>query len=360
MPPKSSLEIRPYKAGDKAGIFAVYAKVWGQEKAQNIEKIWSWKYDASVFGVCGSTYSLVAEKDGKVVGFVGALPAMFKINNRVCKGLWLGDLMTDPQYRGSSGVRLCKTIIANNEDNVLMGHADSGESGQAIARNLWTKIRKTKDDVSYISNLFKRVSVQGAVFDKCRIEFVARSVDYIWYRLRKKHPCDFSGLVLDNIMHFDSKDKNQISEIVGSYKNISLRSVEYLNWRYFKRPGTCYTIYVAREQGIMKGYVVLRCKKDAGNLNGRIVDLMVANGDKKTIHFLLTTSEAYFRKLDTRQVRAYAIKGTFVEGALRAFGFSNDAVSDPVFPLLGEYTDEKLFVHNAWCVSFADSDFDMD
>jgi len=360
MPFESSLKIRPYQAADKAGVLSVYAKVWGYEKSRNLEKIWSWKYDVSLFGMCGSDCSLVAEKDGRVVGFIGTIPAMFKINDRVCKGLWLGDLMIDPQYRGASGIRLCKTIISNNEDNVLMGHADSGGSAGAIARNLWMKLKKTKEDVSYVSNLFKRISIQGAVHDRCGSELIARSIDYAWYRLKKRGPDIFSGLVLDDITHFDIKDKDRVNEITGSYESISLKDIEYLNWRYFKRPDTPYTVYVAREQGTMQGYVVVRCKKDTGKLNGRIVDLMVANGDEKTIRFLMRASEAYFRESGVRQVRAYAIKGSFIEGELMKFGFSGCFVSDPVFPLMGEYTDEKLFIHNAWCVSFADSDFDMD
>ncbi|HHI93131.1 MAG TPA: N-acetyltransferase [Gammaproteobacteria bacterium] len=360
MPSKSSLKIRPYQVTDKAAILAIYAKVWGKEKAQRLGKIWPWKYDTSLFGMRGSDHSFVAEKDGLVIGFVGTIPAMFKINDRTCKGLWLGDLMIDPQHRGIPGVKLCKTIISNNENNVLMGHADSGYSGGAIARNLWMRIKKTKKDVSYVSNLFKRISIQGVIHDKCGSEFVARSVDYVWYFLKKRAEDTSSGLVLDDITHFDIADKERINEIIASYKNISLKNVEHLNWRYFKRPDVRYTVYVAREQSHMKGYVVLRCKKDAGKLNGRIVDLIAANGDKKTIRFLMAASEAYFRKLGVRQARAYAIKGSFIENELMGFGFSSHFVSDPVFPLLGEYPDENLFVHNAWCVSFSDSDFDMD
>ncbi len=360
MSPELFLKIRPYQTEDKDAVLAVYAKVWGQEKAQHLEEIWSWKYDAFLFGMCGSDHSLVAEKNDRIIGFVGTIPAMFKINDRLYKGLWLGDLMIDPQHRGISGVKLCKAIIANNENSVLMGHADSGDSENAIARNLWMKIRKTKKDVSYVSNLFKRISIQGAVHDKCGVRFIAKSVDFAWHLLQRKGSNVSSGLVLNDITHFDVRDKDQISEIAGSYANIPLKDVEYLNWRYFKRPDTRYTVYVVRKQGEMKGYVVLRCKKDAGKLNGRIVDLIAFNGDEKTIRFLITASEAYFRKLGVRQARAYAIKDSFIEGELMRFGFSSHSVSDPVFPLLGECADEKLFVHNAWCISFSDSDFDMD
>ncbi|VAX11606.1 hypothetical protein MNBD_GAMMA26-7 [hydrothermal vent metagenome] len=359
---KPVLKIRPYQATDREKVLAIYVKIWGHEKAKNLDEIWDWKYSTSLFGSRGVDRSLVAEKGGEVIGFLGTMPAMFKIHNHLCGGLWVGDFMTDLQHRGNSGIRLCKALISENEGHVLAGHADSGGSEGAIAHKLWMKLKKTKKDAGYISNLFKRVSIQGAVYDKCGLGAVARLIDYLWYRTRT---LSFStslqpNFVLEELRCFDMKEGHQINAIVSSYQNIPLRNVEYLNWRYFKRPNTSYIVFAARNHNVLQGYIVLRCKKEMGKLNGRIVDLMVLNGDKNAARFLLATAEHRFRTLGARQVRAYAIKGSFVETELIRFGFSNRSVSDPAFPLLGEYTDQKFFIQHAWSISFADSDFDMD
>jgi len=358
---KSVLIIRAYQAADREKILAIYSKVWGHEKAEKLGEMWDWKYSTSLFGSRGVDHSLVAEKEGVVIGFIGTMPALFKIHNHIYKGLWIGDLMTDPQHRGSSGVRLCKTIISENERRVILGHADSGGEG-GVARKLWMKLRKTQKDTGYISNLFKRVSIQGAVYDKCGLRAVAWLADYFWYHLTSSsfNVPKRSKFVLEELRCFDANDERQINEIVSSYQNISLKSVEYLNWRYFKRPNTSYIVFAARKNGVLQGFIVIRCREDMGKINGRIVELMVFDGDNNAANVLMQTAELRFRKLGARQVRAYAIEGSFVEAELVKLGFSNRSVSDPVFPLIGEYPDENFFMQRAWSVSFADSDFDMD
>ncbi len=362
METKSSLLIRPYEAEDKQHILAVYADVWGEEKAKNLAEIWSWKYETYLFGEQGIDTSFVAEKNGEIIGFFGAIPSRFKIHANVYSGCYLGDFMTSPQHRGSLGVRLARAIIAKHMHHVQIGHSASADSQDAIGYKLLSKLRPVDKDIGYICNLFKRVSIQGAVLDRCRLKFAARLIDNLWYFLQEKpnDTCPQSGLVLEQLNCFQTSDEKQINEIVDSYQNISIKTIDYLNWRYFKRPATQYIIYVAREQGILKGFITLRCINKAGKLNARIVDLMVTNGDEKTSYFLMSAAEAYFREVGVRQVRAYASKDSFLEAELTKFGFSSGSVSDPIFPLIGYSPDNNIFVQDAWHMALSDSDFDME
>lgn len=356
--------LRKYTPDDKAGMIELYEKVWGREKAKKISSIWEWKYHENPFGEKGEYQSLLVEKGNKIIAFLGAFPARLKVGDIIYNGVWLGDFMSDPQYRGASaGVRLSRTII--NKVPVLIGHADSGDQEGAIAYRMWKKIKKSKIEITEIPNLTKRISVRDALYERTKIKIVSNAIDSIRhyfdsYSLKRLCRSCQGSIEISELTRFSDHHKPFLDDLMVENPNIPVKSVEYLNWRFFERPLTTYTVLLSFLEKRPVGYIVFRTIEEDGKINGRIVDFLVKKEEKGAAFSLLNASIERLKRDGARIVRTYGTNSENTQDALEAAHFSSKSMSVPKTVMIGQCPDESFFNSEDWYFSFSDGDFEMD
>jgi hypothetical protein len=360
---KEKTIFRSYTASDKEQLLQLYERVWGKEKADNIALIWDWKFHKHPDIAKEDYHSLVVEKGGQIIGFIGTIPTKIKVGQNVYDGFALGDHMIDPKHRGRMGLYLAKAMIGR--ESTVIGHADSGKYEDKISRRLWSKVLGTKNDVTYVNNMIKRLSIESAVKRHLKIRSLAALADWAWRRI---HDMMFwlrngrsvkSDLVIEEIDHFSEETRPFLNELMEQNENIILRTMENMNWRVFERPGTKYTVLLAKRGDKPAGFIVLRTIKNHNKLNGRIVEFMAKKEDSDCFNLLMKTAINIFLKEKAIFVQAYG-SPSFSKNKLQRAGFSNRKVKHPTYPILGDCPDENLFNHDAWHMSLLDSDFDMD
>lgn len=355
--------IRKYIPSDKERILQLYEKVWGKEKTERIALIWDWKYHQSPYLKKGDEYhSLVVEKNGSIIGFLGAIPGMIKVGKEKYRGYWLGDFMVDPAHRGRPGIMLVKTVF--KVEWLVIGHADDGTTEGAIANKLWQRLKKTKGHITIIENMLKRLSIEKTILKRINIRPLAVFGDRVWrfaneLILRLRAGGVRSDMAIEEIERFSQEHKPFLDGFNDQLENAQLKSVEYMNWRFFDRPGTKYIVLLAKRGNEPVGCIVLRILKEGGEMMGRIVDLIAKKEDKECSIFMIKEAEKIFREKKVSYAQVY---GTpyFSTQIFKLAGFSNKKCKNPVYPATGECPDEHFNVQKHWHISMSDGDFEMD
>ena len=76
--------------------------------------------------------SLVYERDGIILGFLGAIPFPMKINGKLIRAAIGGNYMIDPEYPNPlAGIKILKTLLSGPQDVTY------SDTATATARNIW-------------------------------------------------------------------------------------------------------------------------------------------------------------------------------------------------------------------------------
>lgn len=272
---ESKWTMREYTRGDEEGILQLWKETWPQVEVNQESwlKRWYWMYRDNPYGF-GKIW--LAEYKNKIVGHYALIPRLIKVGSQVIGGALSLQTMTHPDYRrlkifeklaNRAYDEACKNNIL-----VILGFPNqysypglinrlrwfevAGMNGVAKVIN-WEKFLKTKTDHRLLIYLGK---------------FSGTFVDKVFYRQRKK-PAE-KNLNIIRIHSFD-KRINEFWQIVSKkHKIITVRSKEYLNWRYVSNPTVDYQIYLAEKTGQICGYLVLRSSKLMALKKFTIVDLL--------------------------------------------------------------------------------------
>jgi hypothetical protein len=129
---------------------------------------------------------------------------------------------------------------------------------------------------------------------------------------------------------------------------------DWMDWRFFQRPGTPYTVFVAGKEGATEGYVVLKRWQDPdGYSKAHIIDLHALN--ERALAALITAAESYAagsKELNLWGVQCYPYR-RFLESA----GFSSRDAAAPQ-PLAARGLDGRsvMFPEGPASFSYGDGD----
>lgn len=97
------------------------------------------------------------------------------------------------------------------------------------------------------------------------------------------------------------------------------KSVEWMNWRFCRRPGALYTVYAAGTPAELKGYIVLKQWRDPdGYRKAHMIDFHAV--DEETLRRLVEAAEVYAAGCD--ELNLWAVEGDPYRCALERMGFS--------------------------------------
>ena len=130
------------------------------------------------------------------------------------------------------------------------------------------------------------------------------------------------------------------------------KTAEWVNWRFCRRPGSPYTIYAARNEDELTGYVVLKqWLEPNGYRKAHIIDLHAA--DETALVSLIAAAESYAADCD--ELNLWAVQGYLYQSALESMGFTRGDFRQPL--IARPYDGTKIDYPGGECsLSYGDGD----
>jgi ribosomal protein S18 acetylase RimI-like enzyme len=106
-----------------------------------------------------------------------------------------------------------------------------------------------------------------------------------------------------------------------------VRTIEYLNWKYAYPGIGDFRKFIAREKGMILGYMVLRINRYNPNYPvGYIVDLVTEEGRDDVVSELIDRALLYFEEEDVNIVNFLTVKNQPDIKILKSYGFIDSRI----------------------------------
>ncbi|MFQ5615763.1 MAG: GNAT family N-acetyltransferase [Anaerolineales bacterium] len=359
-----TIAIRQATLADKPIIFDFLRIAYAGRSAFKFPHRWEWEFERNPFweGEGLPIWIAVDEGSGRVVGQSCALVEPLVIGGRECGVGWGVDFYVLPDFRGRGiGTKL---QAANSAGNEVFMSLSMAQSAQRIKASLgmqslspvpaFTKIVEHSPE-SVLETLGKRVS-----FAPASILRGLRIHTWLANRLTKRDA------------HFDQQHRQtrdpairiECRETFGDEINILWnalspkfsalvrRDSEYLDWKFSQQPHMHHEKFVARQDGEIRGYVILRRARPPERNAGIVVDMFAAPSDEAVIRALLLHAIQRFREQDVAYIAAASSVPAY-QKSLRRLGFEQTKMVTPMVRA------GVAVPHEGWLLGKGDHDWDQ-
>ena len=282
---KSGFIIKEYTDKYKEKVFNLRKAVYDETFNENE---WNWKFKS------GKILIAVNDED-EVISLRPTIQIRLKFKDKTIKSGMNVDVMTHPNYRRMGlfstlvnesfkmlkelGVPIVYTFPNNfsfpgYEKRIKWTYVDS--------LPLLVKILKPKN--------FVKKYIKNSHMQKC-LNPVAEAFTSLIFtsKTRTKN----RNLSINQINYFNGNFDLLWQELSDQFEIAVIRDSKYLNWRYMERPGYDYRVFSASEDGILKGYIVLREDIMLDLKLGLIVDILAS--DYNTAYSLILHAYEVFK-----------------------------------------------------------------
>ena len=269
----ASRQIRPCRPEDRDAVLALVARVWGEEQRRLHALLWDWKHARDAGASSPGHLSRVVEKEGRVIGYAGAIPASFLLDGHPVEGAFCLDTLIDPAERGA-GVALMRDQFASG---MLLVGAGNRRSEMLYERLSGRKRLLVRDARRLSLVLDPQPWLERRGLPRALAAVVAgawRGALALRRRTAGGRPGGFS---IEPAGRFPAEVDAVAATFALRFRRQARRDRDRLDWRFAEAPFD-YAIRLLRDRGRLAGYSVHR----ATRLNGRPVTLlveMVAIGD---------------------------------------------------------------------------------
>jgi hypothetical protein len=166
------------------------------------------------------------------------------------------------------------------------------------------------------------------------------------------------SVLIVEVESFGSEIDDLWQRAAASYPAICPRNSRFLNWRFVKCPQLTYRIFLARRDGVVVGYSVLRRTISEELRQGIIVDLFADRRDIEVFSELIAHAVEHFGQ-DVASVEC-ATSVPEIEMLLRKKGFFTTRTLAPTVVASDESLRNNIIkLRNDWFFSKADHDWDQ-
>ena len=274
MDERNRWKVRDGDEKDLKGILSLRRTVFGEMERDKLDpRFWQWEF---MEGPDGRGLIYIVEDGNKIVGHFADIPRRFSFQGEVVLGTLSLDLMVHPDYRrkgifeemGKYGAQRVK----QENGLFLFAFPIRPETIHGLKRIGWREVVKLP--VLVYPLRFRGIINRYLPFQPLSL-FVggmARFLYFLLYGLKRKKKA--REVEIEKVNSLDDSFISFWRKASTLYPILGIRDRNSLNWRYLQHPTRKYTIYRAKKDGEMTGYIVLR-KVDLLNFNsGVIVDLL--------------------------------------------------------------------------------------
>jgi hypothetical protein len=127
--------IRPFEGGDAPEIAALFQRVFRRKSSPPPAALADCFRRTFLDGAGAPSASRVhVEADGRVSGFIGAIPTLYRLGPREVRAAVVGThMVAEPDRNPMAGARLIRSVLASGHDMVL------SETANAVSQRLWDR-----------------------------------------------------------------------------------------------------------------------------------------------------------------------------------------------------------------------------
>jgi hypothetical protein len=322
------------------------------EKDKLDPRFWRWEF---MKGPDGKAFIYIVEDGDKMVGHFADIPRRFSVEGEVVFGTLSLDLMVHHDYwrkgifqaMGRYGVQRVK----QENGLFLTAFPIRMETIQGLKKIDWKEVVKLPVLVypikfSGIVNRYLHFSPLGLFIGGITSFFY-----FLLYGLKKRK--GMGGVEIEKVSFLDEQFDDFWQKALSLYPIMGIRNRNYLTWRYIKHPTRNYVIYRAKENGEMKGYIVLR-KVELLNFNSAVIVDLVALDDE-ILYELVEKGIEYSREEEVDLLGFMVPKSHPYYWSLRKEGFL-PSFKTFLFMVYSHWKEEVLLDPKGWYVTWGDTD----
>jgi len=282
------------------------------------------------------------EQTGQPIGQALTIPVKVRLSGEECTaGLSLNPL-TDPDYQGGDvSASLLKDACAlAAEEEIAFTYGFPNQDSHSTFVN-----RVGFRDAGPVPLLVRPLSPERLAMKTTGSRVLARTASVarlVWRTPTPAPPQErLLGLEIAEVSFFDEPFALFWHRVQHRFPVMVVRDPVYLNWRFVDVPAREYTIFAARSEGKIRGYIVLR-EAPLGRFSaGLIMDLIVeASGEGRAAgRLLIDQAYSYFSDRDLDILAGLALRHTDEFRLLRSRGLW-------VSPKFLQPQPFRLVVHN--------------
>lgn len=312
------------------------------ELLKRSKESWNWQYERNPLGhLIG-----IVKQNGKTVGAMGLLPVEMTFEGKVISGSQAVDLVVHPEFRRKGIFLAIGEFIANYaadrgidifygfpNDPAHPGHLKYGwfdvykvpvlikPMNFAKFANSIVEKRKTYEARARAKNRISRGVVRVAI----QVYFGVNRSFFRMFNRDEVRDGNVDGLVIHPVSFFDDRIDAFWTKNARDHGLAVSRSKEYLNWRYFNKPGSKYTVYLIEEKSAIMGYIVLMSRDEKAMRVGYIVDIVCSTGRMSAAKLMILKALEHFTEENVDLVRTWMMDTSPIarkySAILRANGF---------------------------------------
>jgi GNAT superfamily N-acetyltransferase len=285
---RAKWRVRPYAPGDETNILALCQKNFG-----SVASLQEWRWRTFENPVGPALIFVAEEKEtGRIVGHLAAISTDLKVGSFTRKGFFLIDSVVDPSHRGR-GIHAVLTFAISKASCERDGGFGFGlPNDQAYLPTL--KIGAV--DLFTMSLLVKVLDWHKLLRARVRPAFLADGVGGLIQLFRRRgKSSNCADLIIEEVTRFSVQADDLWGRISYRFPILASRRAVTLNWRYFERPDSPYSVFSISRTGQWQGYVVLRVVEKWGLRVGVLVDLFFDPECVMAGALLLHHAEQYLR-----------------------------------------------------------------
>lgn len=252
-------------------------KLWAEQyEERGLEKrkqLFEWVNGGNPFMNGVRPYYLLLDGE-KVVGMHGMMPLWFTVHGKKQRGYFAHDILLSKDYRGKGLGKIILQQMMLKTDSFAGALWFNEPNYRLYQKAGWLDIPNLSAYVKiYDPAYFVESMVQNRVFKKLIVGLVVTAMA-VWNKLCIKS--SKQNIRITKVERFDSSIDSLFKETANRYGIMAMRSHEYLNWKFSKKPFNNYHKYIAYDEyGKPSGYIVMKTDKLRNAERGKILDFLV-------------------------------------------------------------------------------------
>jgi GNAT superfamily N-acetyltransferase len=338
---EQELTVRPYRDEDEAPVLELLRLALGEGSVgARPPEFFRWKHLSSPFG---ESLMLLAEADGRIVGFRAYMPWLLRAGDRILRARKTVDLATHPDHR-RKGISLrlrreAHAMLRSGDTELTFGSPNV--TAKRVSRKGGTRFA-TRFPVSF--RVRRPIMVAGA----------SRALRGRRDSLELGPPVEVEAETAAEALSDGEEVSTLLDEESTSDRRLTTaRDLAYLRWRYGSAPHLDYRAIRELRGGRLAGLAIFRVHRTTPPLKATVAEVIVRPGDSRTARRLLRAvvaaapgADYFVCHFPTRSPQARgAWRAGFVRSP-RGVMLMSDALRDDVSP---KPTD----AHN-WALSLGD------
>ena len=325
------IESRSFTGKDKEELNDLYNLVAGRSRTVR-QFEWEWLNTPEGWG---SMWLLEDMDRSKIIGHHGLIPVRFSYYGRDILAGKTENTVMHPDYRGK-GIYYPFEVKFHEEAKerfqLLFTTAGVLEQGSIRLKLGYANVGGYVNYVRVVKSVYLHKWLAGIVRSKGYNRFVVTLIaiasrvsgvfampfflkrSYIDKAVKLERITDI-GTVSDELDRFWDRNRDKFGITAD-------RNSRYLKWRIFENPNLEYDFYIARRQGDVVGYAILKLSGEAGAQMGSVVDLVADDNNQVLFNSIMAGVESELKENGVYAIHFFTLSSdNALNRALKRNGF---------------------------------------